>query len=134
MESRQPPGPRTLASGVGSDAEDRALTWLERRGLELVTRNYRCRYGELDLVMLERRAPTPTLVVVEVRCRRGRALTQAALTVDKGKQQRLMRATLSFVASRVRYSNCPVRFDVVGFDGDPAGRFSVAWIRDAFRP
>ncbi|MCE3286101.1 MAG: hypothetical protein K0R70_2357, partial [Steroidobacteraceae bacterium] len=50
---------------LGRRAEDLALRHLERAGLELLTRNYRCRAGEIDLVMLE--PVRRTLVLVEVR-------------------------------------------------------------------
>ncbi len=52
---------------LGARAETLALRWLRRRGLELVARNFRCRYGEIDLLMQD----GEMLVVVEVRCRAG---------------------------------------------------------------
>lgn len=115
---------------LGDRAEDRALAWLERQGLELITRNYHCRYGEIDLLMRD----GDTLVVVEVRCRKGVSLTSAALTVDVRKQARLFRTALAFIATHPEFDNAPVRFDVLGIDGDPARCFRPEWLRDAFRP
>ncbi|HEY9447372.1 MAG TPA: YraN family protein, partial [Burkholderiales bacterium] len=54
-----------MAINRGVEAEDRAAAYLEARGLRLVARNYRCRFGEIDLVMREGK----TLVFVEVRRR-----------------------------------------------------------------
>lgn len=124
--------PRTLGGdrSLGERAEDRALAWLKRRGLELVTRNFRCRYGEIDLVMRDH----DTLVVVEVRCRDGISLARAALTVDASKQARLARAALAFIAEHPEFDMTPLRFDVLGIDGQPGRRVRPEWIRDAFRP
>lgn len=75
-----------------------------------------------------------TLVIVEVRCRRGASLTSAALTVDAGKQRRLARAALLFVAMHREYGRAPLRFDVLGIDGSPKRKLRPDWLRDAFRP
>jgi putative endonuclease len=54
-----------LKSGVGQAAESRAEAFLKTQGLTLVARNWRCRFGEIDLVMQD----GSTLVFVEVRLR-----------------------------------------------------------------
>ena len=72
---------------LGRRAEDLALRHLERAGLELLARNYRCRAGELDLVMLE--PVRRTLVLVEVRSRSRNDYGRAAATVGFGKQRRV---------------------------------------------
>ncbi len=123
---------RALGGGrsLGERAEDRALAWLKRRGLELLTRNFRCRYGEIDLVMRDR----DTLVIVEVRCRDGASFARAALTVNGTKQLRLARAALAFIAQHPEFDMTPLRFDVLGIDGQPGRRVRPEWVRDAFRP
>lgn len=108
----------------GAEAEDAAQRLLEARGLRLVCRNYRCRGGELDLVMLDGEA----LVVVEVRARSHPGFASAAESVDARKQARIVHATQLFLASHPREAMRPLRFDVVTFDG--AGRSD--WIRGAF--
>ena len=63
---------------LGDHAEQFVLGFLKNKGLRPVTRNYRCRHGEVDLIMLD----GDCLVFVEVRYRSSRSFAQAALTVD----------------------------------------------------
>ena len=104
------------------------LGFLKNKGLRPVTRNYRCRHGEVDLIMLD----GDCLVFVEVRYRSSRSFAQAALTVDDHKQRKLARAAEMFLATRRTFSRNPARFDVVGIDRDAGGRITVEWLRDAF--
>jgi len=108
----------------GGEAEDRALRLLQSRGLKLLQRNYRCRGGELDLVMRD----GDTLAVIEVRSRSNPGFGSAAESVDARKQQRIVLATQMYLASHPEHGHRPVRFDVVAFDGD--GR--PDWITAAF--
>jgi len=115
---------------VGDAAEDLALRYLVDRGLRPVTRNYRCRFGEIDLVMRD----GACMVFVEVRLRCDRSYADAALTVDRRKQRKIANTASMFLA-RQRLAVLPtVRFDVVGIDRAANGRSAVQWIRDAFRP
>ena len=116
---------RTLRQRLGDEAEEQALKLLQAHGLALVRRNYRCRFGELDLVMRER----GTVVIVEVR-RRSRADFGSSLeSVGTRKQQRLLRAARHLLARTPELARLACRFDVVGFDahGEPQ------WLQDAFR-
>ncbi len=121
---------RTNKLGLGAAAEDEALLLLQSSGLQTLTRNYRCRMGEIDLVMRDREV----LVFVEVRHRRQNRFASAAESVDIHKQRKLIRAALSFLGQNAQYADCPVRFDVVAFDSGLHESQSVNWIRDAFRP
>ena len=80
--------------GRGNTAETLALEFLNAQGLELLERNFRCRTGEIDLIMRD----DATLVFVEVRYRRSGAYGGAAGSVDRRKQQRVTRAALYFLA------------------------------------
>ncbi len=115
---------------LGRSAEQLAERWLSRRGLSPLVRNFRCRQGELDLVMLD----DDVLVFVEVRCRRGRSLTPAAFTVNRGKQRRLIAAAMWFIAQHPEFADYPARFDVIGFDRTPGAMPPDAWIQNAFEP
>jgi len=101
------------------------MSFLQGRGLRPVTRNFRCRLGEIDLVMLD----GDILVFVEVRFRAGTHFTRAGPTVDIHKQRKLARTAALFLARRCEFASRVVRFDVVAIEGD-----SVEWTRDAFRP
>ena len=110
----------------GTAAEDLALRYLEARGLALVTRNFRCRGGELDLILRD----GGQLVFVEVRSRRSSQFGTPAESVTRTKQQRLLRAAAVYL-QRQRL-DLPCRFDVVAIlqaDDEPR----VEWIRDAFQ-
>ncbi|HUP91795.1 MAG TPA: YraN family protein [Solimonas sp.] len=108
----------------GAAEEDIALRHLEQRGLVAVARNWRCRGGELDLVMRD----GDTLVIAEVRMRGNPAFGSAAESVGARKQARLVHATRLFLAAHGQFAQSPVRFDVVALDG--AGR--LEWLRGAF--
>jgi putative endonuclease len=112
--------PRHLNSGEA--AEELALHWLKARGLRLITRNYRCRSGEIDLIMQE----GESLVFVEVRYRCRADFGSAAETVDSTKQHRLRLAAEHYL-QRQR-SIPPCRFDIIGIDE----RKRIDWIRNAF--
>ncbi len=113
---------------VGARAENAAYRYLLDHGLRPVTRNFRCRGGEIDLIMLDRRC----LVFIEVRYRRSSAFTPPAHTVDARKQRKIIRAAALYCARERRAANLRVRFDVIAIDaGSPDG---ICWIRDAFRP
>jgi putative endonuclease len=115
---------------VGAAAEALAGRFLKREGLQSVTRNFRCRLGEIDLVMRDK----DCLVFVEVRYRGGHRLARAGLTVDARKQQKLIRTAALFLAKHPESSSLLVRFDVVAIDADQDGSETIEWIRDAFRP
>ena len=74
------------------------------------------------------------LVFVEVRFRSSGAFTSAAVTVDRHKQNKLVRTAEMFLATRPGFSSRSARFDVVGVDGRANGRRTIEWIRDAFDP
>lgn len=120
----------TSAQIQGRKAENSALRYLRRQGLRLVTRNYRCRLGEIDLIMHD----TNCLVVVEVRYRNDNRYASAALSVDRHKQAKLLRTAAMFLSNNRKFANHNVRFDVIGFNQSQAGKCTVQWIRDAFRP
>jgi putative endonuclease len=107
----------------GSAAEDRALDYLQDRGLTLLARNWRCKLGELDLVMQD----GETVAVIEVRSRARGDYGLAAETVDRRKQAKLVRATRVWLARRPELAERPLRFDVVTLD---AG--ALEWRREAF--
>ena len=108
----------------GALAEDRALAHLEEQGLALITRNWRCKAGEIDLVMRDK----DTLVITEVRSRSRDDHGDAAETVDRRKRRKIINATLLWLASRPQYEEWPLRFDVVTLDA--TGR--IEWLQEAF--
>ena len=115
---------------LGHDAEKFALQYLCDKGLQLLTQNFRCRLGEIDLVMLD----GDCVVFVEVRYRSAGSFARAALTVDSVKQRRLARAADLFMSGSTAHSRRVARFDVIGIDEEADGRRTVEWLQDAFYP
>ena len=110
----------------GAAAERRACLHLEAQGLRLVTRNYRCRMGEIDLVMQDGAA----VVFVEVRLRGRHAMVSAAESIDAHKQSRLIAAAHHYLMTHTSAANAPCRFDcmlVTSQEDDP-----IEWIKSAF--
>jgi putative endonuclease len=113
-----------VAEGLsGAQAEALACAHLERAGLALLSRNYRCPQGEIDLIMNDR----GTLVFIEVRYRRSSHFGTPAETVDRRKQARLQTAAQHYLVTH--RADLPCRFDVVAVAGEPP---SIEWLRDAF--
>ena len=106
----------------GAAMEQRAAHYLQQQGLVERQRNYRCRRGEIDLVM----QAGPTLVFVEVRFRRHTQFGNALESIDWRKQQRI-RCAAEYYLAQHDWSG-PCRFDAVGIDG--AGQ--IQWVADAF--
>lgn len=111
----------------GGRFETLALGWLQAQGLRLLQRNYRCKCGEIDLVMRE----SEVLVFVEVRVRGTTSQVPACETVDYRKQQKLLRTARHFLLCNESLATQPCRFDVLGIsDTNDLPRYE--WIRNAF--
>jgi putative endonuclease len=110
---------------AGHAGEEHALTHLKSKGLKLITRNYRCRAGEIDLVMLD----GATLALIEVRYRSSDAFGGAAASVTPHKQKRLILAAKHLLVARAELRRYAARFDVFAI-GPAHG--SIDWIKGAF--
>ena len=116
----------TSTAQRGAWAEDLARRYLLDQGLRLVTRNYRCRHGEIDLVMKH----GSTIAFVEVRLRSRTDFGSGAESVDARKQARLRSSALHFLQHHATLlTTC--RFDVVSIRKS-GGTHQLEWIRNAF--
>lgn len=104
----------------GRQWEDAALAHLERHGLVLVEANFRCKLGEIDLILRD----GATLVFVEVRQRAAGAPVSAAASIGPAKIRRIIRAAQVYLQRFSRLPPC--RIDVVAIDGD-----DIEWITNA---
>ncbi|MCW5605831.1 MAG: YraN family protein [Burkholderiales bacterium] len=107
----------------GAAAEALAAAYLQRQGLEIASRNYRCRFGEIDLIARDGK----TLVFVEVRRRSSDAFGGAAASITADKRSRLLRTARHYLAHDRSTAAC--RFDAVLIRGEPP---RIEWIRNAF--
>jgi putative endonuclease len=113
---------------LGRWGERRCERYLRRKGLRTLTRNYACRTGELDLVMVDRDG---TLVFIEVRTRAGEGFVPVEATVTKGKRTRVARAARYFLAVHDIHDR-PLRFDVVTLVLGPQGPPTIRHYENAF--
>jgi len=110
----------SLRQAQGRQWEQAALLYLKRRGLRRVEENFRCKGGEIDLIMQD----GDTLVFVEVRQRADMEHGGAAASITPAKIRRLVRAAQVYL---LRFPvTPPCRFDVVAIDGE-----QVAWLKNA---
>ena len=116
---------------LGMLGEEVACAHLRDRGYRILTRNYRVRQGEMDIVADDR----GTLVFVEVKARRGSSSGTALEAVTPRKQRQLSMVALEYM-SRHGCHGLPARFDVVGVEFGPEMAGSrpllVEVVRDAF--
>jgi putative endonuclease len=115
---------------VGKKAERIALNFLLGQDLRLIAQNFNCRVGEIDLIMRD----GDTLVFVEVRYRRANRFASAAESINRRKQQKLIKAASFFLCRNSRWAERVARFDVVALDGPSEQQSTLQWIKDAFRP
>ena len=111
------------AKASGKRAEALSADYLQARGLRLMASNYRCRMGEIDLIL----ADGAVLVFAEVRLRRNRDYGGAAESITAAKRQRILRAARHYLSGRPERA---CRFDALLLDAlDPE---RIEWIKDAF--
>ncbi|MFK5969447.1 MAG: YraN family protein [Candidatus Marithrix sp.] len=111
---------------LGQWAEEIAHIYLCKQGLQPVERNYRCKIGEIDLIMLDEK----TLVFIEVRYRKSQRYGGSLASIDTRKQQRILTTATIYLQSKQLDQQC--RFDAVLIDGS-IENLELNWIRDAFR-
>ena len=113
---------------LGRAAEETAAQFLQSAGLAVISRNYRRRAGELDIIA----RTSELLIVVEVRTRSAERFGGAAASVNRRKQLRITRAAAQLLQSRRDLAKLPVRFDVVVVRMLQTGPPHVQWIQHAF--
>jgi putative endonuclease len=111
--------PLTTRQMQGNAGEDEALAHLQRQGLVLVERNFRCKGGEIDLIMRDGAG----LVFVEVRQRAGASFGGAVASVTPAKQRRLIHAAQFYLLHVKPLPPC--RFDLVAIDGG-----KLSWLKN----
>jgi len=123
------------AKPLGQRGEALARKYLKRRGMKVLSRNFRCPAGEIDLIALDRatrRADgAQTIAFVEVKARRNDTYTDPAAAVDSRKRRRLKKAA-QYYLSRVDAEAFNARFDIVSIVFRDGSKPQVRYIPDAF--
>jgi putative endonuclease len=110
---------------LGGAAEERVALYLQQQGCLILTRNFRCRSGELDIVAQHHRV----LIVAEVRLRTTQTFGGAGASVTGPKRTRIVRATRYLLMRRPDLADLTVRFDALLLD---AADGPIDWIQNAF--
>ena len=120
--------PTSARQADGNRAEDLACQHLQQTGLKLLDRNYRGRFGEIDLIMQE----GSVIAFVEVRYRSNNRKLDASETIDARKCGRIIKTALQYMQSMNKPDSWQYRFDVVTVTGT-LEKPDIDWIRDAFQ-
>jgi putative endonuclease len=112
---------------LGTQAEDCACRYLVKKGLQLITRNYLCKRGEIDLIMRDK----DEIVFVEVRTRKNSHYHLALESIDRYKQKKIIAAATHYLCATNRFEKVNCRFDVIGISYAQT-KASIEWIKDAF--
>lgn len=119
----------SAAKDAGNRGEAAAAALLRRRGCEILAAQWKCRFGELDLVARSREG---TVCFVEVKLRRSGSIGLPREFVDGRKQERLRKAAAAYLA-RNGLDDAPARFDVAEVYEERDGSLRVEYLEDAFQ-
>jgi putative endonuclease len=93
---------------LGADGEAMAEAWYRAQGYEVLARNWRCREGEIDLIVARKRL----VVVCEVKTRTSDAFGVPAEAITATKRQRLRRLAAAWLEGDAPFRPREIRFDV----------------------
>ncbi len=115
--------------GVGSLGEEVAANFLVGKGYKILERNFRCKGGEVDIIVSD--PSDKSLVFVEVKARKNLSYGVPQLAVNSFKQRQISKAALTWL-SKKRQHDQNARFDVVAILLDANGLHKVEHIINAF--
>lgn len=118
----------TEALKIGKAVELQALNYLNKAGLSTITTNWSCRFGEIDLIMLEQ----DTVVFVEVRYRKSNHFGGALDSIDQHKRGKIIKTAEYFLNEFPHWLEHKCRFDVITAHSSNKKLFTLDWIQDAF--
>jgi putative endonuclease len=110
-------------SEKGAYFERCAERYLSTFGLTLIAKNYRCKFGEIDLIMQDKE----TFVFIEVKYRATEQFGGAVSSLSPQKMRRLRRS-IAFYCQEHRISNSPLRIDFVAINGEQ----QCHWIKNLY--
>lgn len=114
-----------MTRSTGKQYEELAEAYLKQRGLQLVSKNFQCRMGEIDLIMQE----DDTLVFIEVRYRSNLAYGSPLESVTFSKQQKILKTAKYFIMRHAQFQHLNYRFDIVGISQQGQ---AIEWLSNAF--
>jgi len=112
---------------LGKRGEQLAAKYLAKSGFKIIERNYRCRLGEVDLIL----SKNDQLIFVEVKTRSSIKYGQPAEAVNSKKKANYFRLATHYVSFK-RLNDINLRFDVIEIMYDADGTYKINHIPDAF--
>jgi putative endonuclease len=126
---------KTKKKDIGFIGEDLAINFLEKNGYEILERNYRCKYGEIDLIaQVENK-----LVFIEVKLKKvcrgilNMPWCKAIEAVDYSKQKKIIKSALNYIQEN-NIENLGIQFDVVGIELEAKNPPFITHLKNAFEP
>ncbi len=118
-----------FAKSKGVFYELQAEEYLIQQGLTSLEKNYHCRYGEIDLIMLDE----GYLCFIEVKFRKNDAFGGTAYSIPATKQRKIIQTALHFISRKKQYQQHPYRFDALFIQqADQLKSTQIEWIQSAF--
>jgi putative endonuclease len=111
---------------IGKEVESLVSIYLQQQGLKLLEANYRCNFGEIDLIMDD----NDTLVFIEVRYRNNLSYGDGVVSINKSKQHKIKRTAIYYLQQHALYDKVICRFDIVAVA--KKSKEDLIWIKDAF--
>lgn len=118
----------TPANNAGKRAEDIAATHLLKQGLKLLEQNYHSRFGEIDIITIDKQC----LVFIEVRYRKSEKYMSVVETIDKRKCKKIIITSEYYLNQQKKYQSYQCRYDVIAITGQ-LDTPSIEWIKNAFQ-
>ena len=109
---------------VGTEKENLAAEYLKKKGYFIIEKNYRVRQGEIDLIARD----SMCIVFIEVKYRANGRSGDALEAVTRAKIRQISKTALFYLnQKKISIDNTPIRFDVIGINGD-----SITHVENAF--
>ena len=113
----------------GLHYENQAKNYLVQHGLVLLKQNYHCRFGEIDLIMLQQ----DVVSFIEVKFRNSMAYGGAASSISTQKQKKIVKTALFFIAQNEKLKQHSIRFDALLIQQQADSKNTdINWIQNAF--
>ena len=113
----------------GLHYENQAKNYLVQHGLALLKQNYHCRFGEIDLIMLQQEV----LCFIEVKYRNSMAYGGAASSISTQKQKKIVKTALFFITGNEKLKQHSIRFDALLIQQQADNKsVDIDWIQNAF--
>ena len=112
---------------LGQQGESSAAHFLKSKGYEIIEKNYRCTYGEIDLIVRD----NEIIVFVEVKTRSSKAFGGPAAAVNYRKQNQISKVAQHFLVDK-KLGDVDARFDVVSIVAKNGKPLQIEHLTDAF--